>query len=233
MEAGPEGIRAVLFDLDGTLYRQKPLRARMLRQLALLPLKTLSLRKTRFVLDSIRVFRKVREELRERGRPDESLDALQYSAPAEKLGCEPGELRSVVEEWMHRRPLPYLARCRFPHLEALLRALSATGKRAGVFSDYPPADKLQALGISGFFDLSLCATDPEINAFKPHPRGFLRACELWQLEPAQVLYVGDRPDVDAAGAAAAGMACAILGPAGPGHHGFSDYAELRSALLEG
>ena len=223
----------MLFDLDGTLYRQKPLRRRMLRQLALLPLKTLSLGKTRFVLDSIRVFRRVREELRGLGRPDESLDALQYSAPAGKLGCDPGELRAVIEEWMLRRPLPYLPRCRFPDLEPLLHALQGAKKKLGVFSDYPPADKLEALGLSGLFDLSLCATDAEINAFKPHPRGFLHACELWQLEPAEVLYVGDRADVDAAGAAAAGMPCAILGSAGTGDHGFSDYLVLRATLLEG
>ena len=57
----------------------------------------------------------------------------------------------------------------------------------------------------------LCSTDKEINAFKPHPRGYLRACEEWGLQPQEVLYVGDRPEVDAKGAKAAGMPCMMVG----------------------
>jgi FMN phosphatase YigB (HAD superfamily) len=57
----------------------------------------------------------------------------------------------------------------------------------------------------------LCTTDPAIAALKPNPRGFLRACEVWRIDPADVLMVGDRADVDAAGAAAAGMPCVIIG----------------------
>jgi FMN phosphatase YigB (HAD superfamily) len=58
--------------------------------------------------------------------------------------------------------------------------------------------------------LALCATDPDINAFKPHPKGFLHACRHWGVPPEEVLYIGDRPEVDAVGAATASMPCAIL-----------------------
>ena len=51
----------------------------------------------------------------------------------------------------------------------------------------------------------------EINAFKPHPHGFLHACERWGLQPEEVLFVGDREDVDARGARNAGMPCALVG----------------------
>jgi FMN phosphatase YigB (HAD superfamily) len=80
-----------------------------------------------------------------------------------------------------------------------------------VFSDYPGDQKLRALNLSGFNIWPvLCATDPQVNAFKPHPKGFLRACGLWTLAPDEVLYVGDRYEIDAVGAAAAGMPCAII-----------------------
>jgi HAD superfamily hydrolase (TIGR01549 family) len=81
----------------------------------------------------------------------------------------------------------------------------------GVLSDYPVRDKLNALGVAESFSLALCTTDPEINALKPHPRGFKRACELWHLHPEEILYVGDRVDVDEKGARAAGLQFAILG----------------------
>jgi FMN phosphatase YigB (HAD superfamily) len=58
--------------------------------------------------------------------------------------------------------------------------------------------------------LRVCATVPAINAFKPHPRGFEEACARLGLEPSEVLYVGDRAEVDGVGARAAGMRCAIV-----------------------
>jgi len=111
----------------------------------------------------------------------------------------------------------------------------------GVFSDYPVIDKLRALDLLDRVPLALCATDPAINAFKPHPKGFLKACEFWNLHPEDVLYVGDRPEVDAVGAATAGMSCAILCPGeNTGRHRhspidymtFSTFAELQHALSE-
>jgi putative hydrolase of the HAD superfamily len=57
----------------------------------------------------------------------------------------------------------------------------------------------------------MSSSDPRVGAFKPNPRGFLKACERLRLHPREVLMVGDRPDTDAAGAGAAGMPCVIIG----------------------
>ncbi len=202
-------VRAVLWDLDGTLYRQPPMRRRMLLELARAPLSegTGVLR----TLRRLKVFRRVREELRDLGCPDQPLERLQYEEPARRLGEDPAQVEGTVIEWMHRRPLRHLGGCRRPDLADILGEFATRGLRLGVFSDYPAPDKLAALGVSEPFTLTLCATDPEVNAFKPHPRGFKRACEVWDLEPAQVLYVGDREDVDGVGARAAGMPVCIVG----------------------
>jgi len=72
----------------------------------------------------------------------------------------------------------------------------------------------------------LCAADPEVGRFKPDPRGFLAAAARWQLDPSEVLVVGDRPDADAAGAAAAGMPCVIVG--NRHHQSSSDFVSLES-----
>ncbi|MCA8943162.1 MAG: HAD hydrolase-like protein, partial [Planctomycetes bacterium] len=65
--------------------------------------------------------------------------------------------------------------------------------------------------------------------------GFLRAATIWQLPPHRVLYVGDRPSVDAVGARAAGMRCVIVGKSGLGRSfvGVSSFAELRQRLEAG
>ncbi len=198
-------IRAVLFDVDGTLYRQRPLRRLMAAELA----KSALARPLRApaMLRGLSAYRKAQEALR--GHDNASAER-QLELAASHSGMNPSELRAIVEEWMVERPLKHLLPCRAEGLVDLLEFLSARRVRLGILSDYPAQRKLDALGVEQYFSLVLCGGDPEIGAFKPSPRGFLAACALWQLEPAQVLYVGDRADADAAGAAAARMPAVIV-----------------------
>lgn len=202
-------LRGIVFDLDGTLYRQGPLRRRMLVELALAPLAgpRRALRTTRL----LRAFRAEREHLRALGRGVAPLAALQYDTPATRLGVAADELRAAVQDWMFERPLRHLAPCARPGLADALAQLGDAGLALGVFSDYPVEQKLAALGVRDAFTVRLDAADPEVNAFKPHPRGFELAAERLGLAPAETLYVGDRLDVDVAGAHAAGMHAAWLG----------------------
>jgi putative hydrolase of the HAD superfamily len=188
---------------------------------------------------SLGYFRRVREELRHLGEPAGSLAALQYIEAAQRAREDHAYIEAVVAEWIHQRPLKYLRLCRRPGVEAFLTFLKSQGIQVGVFSDYPVIDKLQALGLTGMMSLMLCATEPEINAFKPHPKGFLHACALWGIAPEEVLYIGDRPEVDACGAANAGMPCALLGKregiarygnTSVGYVTFSSFVELQHAL---
>lgn len=204
-------IRAVLFDLDGTLYDQPPLRSLMAFELCALPLTQRSWSKVCLTLRIIRYFRSIREDLRDLGCPTEhTLADLQYTRAAEQVGASPAEVERIITEWMYRRPLKYLKWFRRKGAKAFLIEARQRGMKIGVFSDYPVNEKLAALGLGEYIQLSLCATDKDINAFKPHPRGFLKACEEWGLRPDEVLYVGDRSEVDAKGAEAAGMPCVIL-----------------------
>ena len=202
-------VRAVLFDVDGTLYHQGSLRLCMALELAALPLRVLpaSARRT---WGAIRAFRRVREELRDLGAAEAPLARLQLQLAAERQQMEVDEVEAAVSEWIYQRPLKYLRRCRRAGIESFLGYLASRGIPAGVFSDYPAREKLEALQLAEKISWVACATDPEINAFKPHPRGFVWSCEHWGLDPTEVLYVGDRAEVDALGAANAGMPCAIL-----------------------
>lgn len=204
-------IRAVLFDVDGTLYHQAPLRALMAAELLGTSWFTTAPWRVPRLLRVLSAFRHAREELRDLGRPDEPLAALQFTRPAEQQGVPVGEMVAAVEEWIYRRPLKYLPRVARQGLADTLAAMSAKGVHVGAFSDYPVAEKLAAMGVRSFVDLELDATSEEINAFKPHPRGLEVACVRWGLPADEVLYVGDRADVDAEAARRAGMPCAILG----------------------
>jgi HAD superfamily hydrolase (TIGR01509 family) len=104
-----------------------------------------------------------------------------------------------------------------------------------VLSDYPPAAKLAALGVDQYFDVAVCAQDAEVRAFKPSPRGIRVALARLGVEPREALYVGDRPEVDAAAAAAAGVPCVIVGRRDAARAGgwaeVSGYAALGRALF--
>ena len=201
-------IRAVLFDLDGTMYRQKPMRALMAMELI-----TLAITHPLRAPVSWRVlseYRKAQEALRGQETPrGAAIEQLELTA--RRTGLARDAVDTIVAEWMLERPLKHLPRCRATGLLPLLDFLTRRGIKMGVFSDYPPELKLQALGVGGRFSVVLCSSDPAVGLFKPHPRGFLEASARWKVDPAEVLVVGDRPDADAAGAAAAGMPCVIVG----------------------
>ena len=200
-------LRAVLFDLDGTLYSQRLLRALMLSELLALPLRRpfTSWRTWR----TISAYRSAQESLR---TCDGTMDAAaQIKAAAIRAAVPAPVVEGIVQEWMFERPLKYLKWCRAAGIKNLLEFLTQHRVAIGLLSDYPANGKLGALGLSGRFSPVLCASDPEIGALKPHPRGFLRASDVWGVSPSEVLVVGDRPDVDGEGAAAAGMPCVIIG----------------------
>ena len=218
-------------DVDGTLYHARPMRLRVVLALLLLPLS--GWRRARRVWRRIRCYRVALEEVRHTGVDGEDVSLVHLRRAAELAGESEDDVRSTIEEWLLRRPLAYLRGCRREGLVEFLDDLRRRGIQIGFFSDYPVADKLAALGVDGYSSVCLSAGDPEINSFKPGPRGFRRGAELMGLPCQQVLYVGDRPDVDAAGAGKAEMPCAILGrrPSAkePGYisvRGFSELARL-------
>jgi len=203
-------IRAVLLDIDGTLYHQQSLRGLMAFELSTVPLALGSIREALRVWRILKCFREGREALRAMEDHGVPLESLQYSLVAERVCVTPREVEMVVREWIYRRPLKYLRICRRRDMMKFFQFAADRGLRTGVFSDYPVREKLQGLGIHAPLTVELCATDLEINAFKPNPKGFLHACKLWNLEPGEVLYVGDRLEVDVFGAKAAGMPCVIF-----------------------
>lgn len=201
-------IRAALFDVDGTLYRQSPVRARMalelLKHFLSHPLTA------RRQIRALRAFRDAQEMLRG-GSDTVGVAHRQLEVAAAQTGIDMGELTGVVDDWMYQRPLAFLRGRAAEGLEPLLTLFETHAVRLGVLSDYPAEGKLRALGLADRFPVVVSATHPDVGVFKPHPRGFLVAANLLGVAPPEVLMIGDRVDADAEGAAAAGMSCVIVG----------------------
>ncbi len=201
-------VRAILLDVDGTLYDARRLRARMAMALLLLAFRGIS--RARRTWRCIQAYRRALEQVRHEKRDGLPLASRHLERAAELSGETTATIRAVVDEWLLERPLAYLAKAQRTGLIPFLDRAKAAGLRIGFFSDYPVQAKLTALAVDTYASLMLCGTDPEIDAYKPWPDGFRQACHTWRLAAADVLYIGDRSEVDAIGAAAAGMRCAIL-----------------------
>ncbi|MEV6421482.1 HAD family hydrolase [Streptomyces sp. NPDC051662] len=74
--------------------------------------------------------------------------------------------------------------------------------------------KLRVLGVRDHFEAVLCAA--ELGVAKPDAAAFHAACDALALDPREVAYVGNEPDIDAGGAVAAGLAGVWLDRGGVG-----------------
>jgi putative hydrolase of the HAD superfamily len=101
-----------------------------------------------------------------------------------------------------------------PEAEPLLRALRERGLRTGVLSStaWPAAWHEAVLRRDGVLDLfDGCVWSSDLEWTKPHPSAFLAAMEAVGVDdPADCVFVGDRPYDDISGAKAVGMRAVLV-----------------------
>jgi putative hydrolase of the HAD superfamily len=175
-------IRAVVFDLDDTLYAERE-----------------------YVRGGYRaVGRYARERLGREGafedwlwgrfcagRRDRAFDAMSAEFGLDLTAAEIAELVTVYRE--HRpviRPRP--------GVEALLARLGKL-RKLGLLSDgFLPAQrlKLEALGLGRFFDAVIYTEEMGRDCWKPSPAGFEAIRRALDVAHAACAYVGDNPAKD-------------------------------------
>ena len=98
----------------------------------------------------------------------------------------------------------------FDDVVPVLRALKEIGAKLGVVSNWDSRLRplLDSLGLARWFDA--IAVSCEEGMEKPDPRLFLRALERLGGTPDRALHVGDVPELDEAGARAAGIASVLV-----------------------
>jgi len=230
MSDGPP--RAILFDLDGTLYRQGQIRAIMAARLARHCLA--APREARSLLAGLRAFRNAQEVVRQRLDVGIDVASEQLRLAAEQTGLSEERIATWVRRWMDEEPLRHLTGAMRSGLPTLLSSARRQGVELAVVSDYPTERKLVAMGIRRYFSTTVFAQDAEVGCFKPSPRGLTVALERLGFAPEAAVYVGDRPEVDAVAAQRAGMRCVILGSGARGaatSYGRARNIQELSALL--
>lgn len=201
--------KAVIFDVDGTLYDAGPLKQIMAWRLFWSY--ALDMRRGFEVIRALAAYRRAHEQIREMETHGQDLRILQLQIACDRTQVPFPQMESWVRKWMEEEPLPFLERVIKPGLLTFLHQVKAAGFCTAVVSDYAALEKLQYLGIDPFFDVVISAQDQNVQKLKPAPDGLLFAAKLLGVEPKHALYIGDRAGVDDAAALAAGMKPILLG----------------------
>lgn len=232
-------LRAVLFDLDGTLMDHEAARSAGLQahlggwlpDLQTDELERLELEWQR--LETLHYDEYARGECtfaQQRRRRVQGITAAAERAPAIEL---------APDAWFESYLRHYRAAWRafddvLPALAALTAALPSV--TLGVVTNgegEPQRAKLAMIGLSGHFRVMVASGEAGVS--KPDAEIFALACERLGVAQEQTAHVGDRLDLDAEGAAAAGLCGVWLdrhGTApGPAHVGrISTLHELPAVL---
>lgn len=186
-------IRAVLFDLDGTLYDRDAVMAELAHeQFVAFKDRLNGVDEEQFILRFI--------EIDEHGYASR-LDV--YRRLAEEFGLD-SEVTHDLERHFWEA---YARRCEISaDTWSTLHALRAAGKTLGIITNglaQWQTRKIEGMGLGSFFDVVLISEAEGVK--KPEAAIFHRALDRIGVAPADAMFVGDHPEVDVRGAHDAGL----------------------------
>jgi putative hydrolase of the HAD superfamily len=224
------GIKAVAFDIDGTLYPEWRF------NLLALP----------YVLRHIRFFRdyaKVRNAIHKEGRaqfvqgivPKKNVDFFREQAErlASVSGITPSQALEQIETIVYRGLSPLFKKIApYPFAKETIEAFHSGGLKIGLLSDFPPEQKGDVWGIAPYCDVILGSE--KLGALKPSPVVFDALRDALGVEAAEILYVGNNLRADIYGARNAGMKTAWLSKksAPEADFCFISYRQLKNYVLK-
>ena len=172
-----DGIEAVVFDLDDTLYPEQEYVASGFRQIAA----------------SFPQIPQMAEKLWAAfACHEKAIDAVLLEA-----GCFTEEnLRQCLSVYRGHSPDIHL----YPQVEALLRCIRASGRKLGLISDGRPAGqwaKIRRLGLDAWMDRILITDELGGTSFrKPNPAAFIQMAAELSVPVSAMAYVADNPAKD-------------------------------------
>ena len=185
-----KGIKAVIFDFDGTLYDNSKVAKNLIKA------KPLSM--FRMLAD-----RKARKALKGAYFETEEAFLLEYS-------------KAVDRKWYENTYMPLMTKVLHDTCKArggvneLFAELRALGIKIAILSDYPLVkERMAALNISDE-NVDLIKGSQELGGLKPAAALFEKVAQALGVEPQYTLVIGDRDDTDGQGARNAGMQYHII-----------------------
>ena len=169
------GIKAVAFDIDGTLY----------------PSWRLYIRIIPYVLKHLRFFLKYSKVRAILHRTAPSGDFYEYQARllALELGVDNESARNMIEAIVYKGMMPYLKAVKpYAHIRETIQAFKDKGYKLAILSDFPPEQK-------GTWMISISSSirkRPWNPCLAPFP--IIRSCKTWRMPlPMAAKPTGKRP----------------------------------------
>ena len=189
-----KNLKAIIFDLDGTLYESRHFPLRLILSDPL-------------HICMLAAERRCRKQLCDR-HFDKASDY--YDALFSLMGKGSAERAERCRRWFYGTYMPLqvrIIRDKFgprPQLREFISDLRARGLKIAVLSDYCfTAEKLAAIGLSEA-DFDAVWESPALGGLKPREEVFLNACKALGAAPSETLMIGDKTTKDG-GALRAGL----------------------------
>ncbi|TFG57638.1 MAG: HAD family hydrolase [Spirochaetales bacterium] len=188
-------IKAVVFDVDGTLYPNRLMYIKSVSFFFSYP---------RFTVH----FGKIRRRIRTI-RPIDDFQKLQRQMLADSMKISLTEADRYILEVMYTEWEECLKGMpAYPFVRETMENLRARGLTIGVLSDFPIGRKLAYLGLDSLVDFALTAE--QSGYLKPNPEPFRLVSGTLAVPPEEVLFVGNHYEYDILGASSFGMKTAHL-----------------------
>lgn len=183
-------IKAVAFDIDGTLYREKDL------YLSLVPY---GIRHGWFFIK----YSRVRKQLH-RDAGVHQFKRAQAQLMAKNTSLSVSEAAEMIERIVYKGLTKYFEKATpCEHVVELVKRLKESGLKIALLSDFPPEQKGEVWGIKKYCDV-IMGTEAE-GALKPSPFGFRMMAQALDVPENQILYVGNSYRYDVMGSKNAGL----------------------------
>lgn len=202
-----------IFDLDGTLYFQKPFRIRMAVYLATYVLSHPMSVKDIFIIKKYREVREKWDEILNSNAIKNidstmTMDEQQYEYVALSKNTTGDKVKAAVDFFMMKAPLKLLPDFADTVLRDEIEKLKKMGRKVVIYSDYPVADKLNALNISA--DEYYTSGDEKIGVMKPDKKGIEVILSDFNISNKNAVMIGDRYEKDGLAAIANDVDYVIL-----------------------
>lgn len=219
-------VKAVAFDIDGTLYANWRLYVRIVP----------------YVLKNIFFFLKYAKVRSVLHRTAPLGDFYEYQARllALELKTDVSSAKHKIKTIVYEGLAPYLKKVKpFPHIKETFVALKEAGLKLAILSDFPPAQKGDIWGTESLFDV-ICGSE-DLGALKPSKYTFGLLAAKLDMPASDVLYVGNSVNADVKGASNAGMKTAFFmslwrrllnRPLAEADISFKNFRQLQKLILD-
>lgn len=185
-------VKAIIFDLDDTLYPEEEFVMSGFRTVA----KHLA---KKYGLNSSKIFNTLKSDF-DQGARGKNFDLL-----LEKLNLPKRELKQLITIYRNHKPKVKL----FSDAKKILKYLKENREvKIGLISDGPvktQKNKLKMLKIEKIFNKIVLNDSLGKKYRKPHQRSFKLILKKLKVKPKETIYVGDNPEKDFIGAKKMGI----------------------------